>query len=412
MKKRSLIIAGVLIFSMSLVGCDVELPEFFDRFATEEDSDDDDKKESKYGYDTSDEVIKAFWKAYEDCDKEGFRMCFVDEKSAKKDGTTNTDDLVDNSYESAVKLKETVEFNLEEMTIESESCEKDIVKEEILEAFDIDEVVKSKVVVPLKQKIDGTVYNVNDEYEIITVLIDKKWYINDIKEKDARIVDETNTEPESNQEEITTASQQINDDDAYANCDKIEWGVSYALADDLPEFKASVSMYMEYDVPHILVALTNKYDKPITISGKASAKDSNGNIIGDTFIYFECIEACNTVLFDIPCYDGIPNGEIKWEEMEIEVADKESVQWNADWKLSPVSDTELQLDYELTFNGETPTTVDNIMGVLIDEKGLIVAVLTEGDFDLETGKGVLKVSDVDISSYKSLDVAFFANAYK
>ncbi|MBO4928471.1 MAG: hypothetical protein J5379_09525 [Clostridiales bacterium] len=146
------------------------------------------KKTQKNGFASSEEAIRAYWKAFSDCKKKEFQEVFPDPDAIKK-GKTNIDELIDSSLQQAKAVKDSVVIDLEGIEVETEKYDVDDIDSGIEKAYDIEKAEVSEVVVPLIQTVDGTDYQVEDIYEIITVRIDGKWFVANVEETDVRLLD-------------------------------------------------------------------------------------------------------------------------------------------------------------------------------------------------------------------------------
>ena len=423
MKKKLVTIMMATLMCTSLAACslkpsEVNRPQDVET-VDEKDDKEVDEKEDEEGFETSDEVIKAYWQAFADVKKSAFRECFPDPDKAKK-GVTNIEDTVDAQYETAKAAEDSVEIDLESIEIESENFDVEDVENGLGKLYDISKAKKSTVTVPMKQEVDGQIYDVEDIYEIVTVKIDGYWYISTVDELDARIVDSTEdpegtkeifvTIPEDPDEQPTT---EVGDPVSVSETDysKVNWGVTYPI-DGYEGLTISVTPYVDdYGIWYLIVGATNVYDTQITLSATAQAKDSTGAVIGDTFAYMD-IGSGNTNLFKIRCEEGkTPNGEIHWEDIKISESYRTYVPWVADWNISSPSDGELKLDYTITM--ADTATVGQVYGLLLDSKGYVIDVFD--DYIGDKGKTMTDDDTMyrsDIMQSGAADVAFFANPTK
>lgn len=129
---------------------------------------------------------------------------------------------------------------------------------------------------------------------------------------------------------------------------KINWGVSYSLDEQLPYLVVSIAPYVVYDEIHLLIGFTNLYNDNISLSGEAVALGADDAEIGSTYIYTGAIGGGNTVLADINCGDQKPDGRIRWKEITSETDTLTTyVPWEADWAIEDhISDSYLTVNYE------------------------------------------------------------------
>ena len=417
MKKKLSVVGLSLLMCFSLAACS---------FTSLRKNESTTEEETVEGFESSDEVIEAYWQAFVDVKKSEFRDCFPDPDKAKK-GETNIEDQIDDQYELAKAMEDSTEVDLDGITIKSENYDVDKVANNLNKAYDIEKAKISTVTVPLIQTVDEGTYHVNDIYEFVTVRIDGNWYISTINEIDVEIVDEPeNTTPTTvepieettettteNTESTTTTNPNVGDPVSVNETDysKVNWGVTYPI-DGYEGITISVTPYVDdYGTWYLVVGVTSLYEGQVTFSGSAEAKDANGNIIGDTFAYID-IGGGNTNIFTIRCDEGTtPNGEIHWEDIKITDSYKEYVPWAADWNIASNGDNELVLNYTIT--NDSSATVGQVYGLLLDTNGYVIDVFS--DYVSDVGTTITDSDSIyrtDIIRSGAADVAFFANPTK
>lgn len=418
MGKKILSVLLVLMMIFSLCGCGFSAVKLSK-----------DEKEDKQGFSSSEAVIQAYWQAFSDVRKSGFRECFPDPDDAKK-GTANVEDMVDSSYGLAEKMQDSVVIDLDNITVDASTCDIQDVNSEIANCYDVEDAEICDVVVPLLQTIDGVEYNVEDEYDITTICIDGNWYIIDVTETDVRIVDGAQEEPDTAEpslfpedteapaeteapllpEEPTEAVS--NPSTAITDYNKVNWGVSYPV-DGFPEITISVTPAVDdYGNGVLIIGITNNYDAPVTFSGTAKAKDTSGNYVGESFLFFRSIGSGNTVIDKITCYDGaVPSGEITWEDIQIDNGSAAYIPWKMEWQISNDGEDTAVLNYSITLSESAAP--GEIYGLILDKDGFVIDMFydyldTEGtQFD-----GELKCYRQGIVNLGVNDVALFLNPVK
>ena len=157
---------------------------------------------------------------------------------------------------------------------------------------------------------------------------------------------------------------------------KVLWGSRYQLFENMPGVVASVTPCKIYgDDYGLVVAITNLYSEEISFSGSASALGSNDSILGDTFIYNCCIGTGNTIISIIDCgNEEMPDGRIRWEELDLNQAMGKYVPWEADFKGSNDPYGGIQVDYELYTTSGAACSGDLIYALILDEDGFVVGV--------------------------------------
>lgn len=199
---------------------------------------------------------------------------------------------------------------------------------------------------------------------------------------------------------------------------KINWGVSYSLDEQLPYLVVSIAPYVAYDEIHLLIGFTNLYNDNISLSGEAVALGADDAEIGSTYIYTGAIGGGNTVLADINCGDQKPDGRIRWKEITSETDTLTTyVPWEADWAIEDhISDSYLTVNYEFYGAGGQAIVPGEVHFVLLDEQGNVLAkdMTYLGD---EVAAGEKYAGSEDIYSDKELlsatkDMAIFATSTK
>ena len=197
MRKKLLIVLTAVLLCFSLSACTYHWEVSFGKPAEEESKDDDDEDEDK-GFDSSKDVIRAYWQAFADVKKSGFRECFPDPDDAKKGSTENIDELVQSQYNMAKQCKDSITIDPDDIEIDKpvKVDVDDIVTLEnvnavVAEIFDIEKLEVTNVVVPMEQVVDGVTYHVEDCYEMVTARIDGRWYLINIMETEVRSVEES-----------------------------------------------------------------------------------------------------------------------------------------------------------------------------------------------------------------------------
>lgn len=426
MRKTLLVLSSLLLITASLAGCgkkaddDSNIIGKNDKPAIESTTESTELNED--GFISSEEVINAYWIAFDKCSKSDIELCFPSVDDVNGFWQSNIEENVNSSYETAKSCKDTAKVSLSDITVDSESIDKESLDNDLNKIFDIEKAEISTVHVPLVQTVNGVDYNVLDIYEFTTIRIDGNWYIAAIKEVDVKVIDEneqpttvesteeTTEEPETTEESGTnqnTETMQLSDLDTEYT--KVNWGVTYAPIEDAPNLFVSVAPWVDsYGNPALLVAVTNMYDTNLNFSGNAYAKDSSGNYVGNYYAYLSNIGPGNTSVFKIICRDGgVPNGEIHWEDLKVEEGIKTYVPWEADWSISNEGNM-LTLDY--TVNMEQAATIGEVYGLVLDKDGNIIDIFTDYISDEKsTITTSTQLYRENIATSGASDVALFMN---
>ena len=199
---------------------------------------------------------------------------------------------------------------------------------------------------------------------------------------------------------------------------KINWGVSYSIDEQLPYLVVSIAPYVAYNEIHLLIGFTNLYSDDISLSGEAIALGADDSEIGDTYIYTGPIGGGNTVLADINCGTQKPNGRIRWKEL-LPSTDLMTayVPWEADWSIEDhISDSYLTVNYEFYGANNQAIVPGEVNFLLLDEQGNVLA--KEMTYlDEEVAAGEKFVGSEDIYADKEVlsatkDMAVFACSAK
>lgn len=183
MKKILVVGTGMLALSACLLaGCrasyDTDLNGESHHYEYDEDSGKfEEVKEEDFGFDSSDEAIEAYWQAYSDCSKKGFKSCFPREDLLKDGAEVDCDEVIEEQLDNAKSIQDSIDIHVDDLRIESGELDIDDLDEAFTSAYYIEKARLSVVTVPMTQDVDGEEYEVEDKYEITTVRIDGRWYI-------------------------------------------------------------------------------------------------------------------------------------------------------------------------------------------------------------------------------------------
>lgn len=148
--------------------------------------------EGASGYDSSDEAIQAFWEGIATCSEDQLYSCFLDENVIPESAFQRIAAVVDSQYQVALARKDQIDIHTDKLSIDSVSVDPEDLPSHITNIVDIDEANISTVVVPLTQTVNGDDYEVNDNYEISTILVGDKWYVESIDNLGTDVVSQPN----------------------------------------------------------------------------------------------------------------------------------------------------------------------------------------------------------------------------
>ena len=412
--KKFLALGCAVVLCLSMTACS------FGKLGTVNQKEPTTEEEVEEGFESSEDVITAYWKAFADVKKSAFRECFPDpDKASRK---INIEDTVQEQYDLAKEMQDSVDIHLDDIEINTTKVDVDDYDHDVMKAYDVEKVEYCEVEVPITQVVDGTSYEVLDCYVVYTVRIDGNWYISELEEAAATVQDPIETptttptveEPTTTTEEEPTTTTEVGDPVSVNETDysKVNWGVTYSPLEDMPGVTISVTPMIDGNGTYtLIVGVTNMYNVPINFSGQANAKDSAGNYIGDAFIYLSSIGYGNTAIATIYCPDGVPNGEIHWDELQISEGYSEYVPWAADWDATAPDANTLELSYSVTMTEST--NPGDVYGLILDDKGFVIDVF----HDYVSDKGTTVSSSTskyrkDITQLGVSDVALFINPTK
>lgn len=203
------------------------------------------------------------------------------------------------------------------------------------------------------------------------------------KETETEALTEITTEaPETTAESAAsvTNSQQLTPEEILASLpsdyNRVNWGVKYPLSDSYPGIFISIAPYKLYDDYCLIYAITSIYNDTISLSANAYAKDKDGNVIGETFVFVPALARGMTYVNMIYCDEGTPDGSIRWEEFEVLPKTYERVvAWEADLQATgDYNDGVLTAEYNLYSTEDVTMTPGDVTILLTDENGNITGL--------------------------------------
>ncbi len=189
---------------------------------------------------------------------------------------------------------------------------------------------------------------------------------------------------------------------------KVKWGVQYSPT-GLDYLVVSIAPFFNEDEYHLIIGVTNLYNKTIAFDGSGYAKNSSGENIGEVSVYEPAIGPGNTAIFDVAC-DGIPTGEIHWDEIQIPESVFEDAYWESDWVLGTDNDSYLKIDYTLYSSDKFAPGYVKVL--VLDKDGYIIDYAY--DYQAEEGTSIPGTLDFFKSDFNGnfSDIALFANPTK
>ena len=183
LKKLMLLCLGTCLTAATLTGCGFS---FEKQWVWDSDSGKfEEVNYEEYGYDSSESAIKALWKGFAKCDEDKLSSCLISGDIAKSGYREDVDEFSDELLDAIMEIVEAAEDkgvvidykNLEITDTEDYDIDEDDDMEDLPDIFDIDGAELCTVIVPETQEVDGTVYEIEETYEMITVCIHDRWFI-------------------------------------------------------------------------------------------------------------------------------------------------------------------------------------------------------------------------------------------
>ena len=182
--KKLLTVVSILILTISLTACSL-LPGDKDKPVDP----------AAVQFESSEEVIQAYFNAFKTVSKDDFIKCFPADET----------ELALKQYNHAESLESTVTFR-DVVFGESKIYDLANLNEEIVKSYNITRAETTDVTFKLDQIIDGTTYAVNDYYTIITIKLDSGWYIAQVIDTGADLDESELPAEDSKNNETTTYS--------------------------------------------------------------------------------------------------------------------------------------------------------------------------------------------------------------
>lgn len=195
LKKLMVLCLGTCLTVATLTGCEFS---FDKQWVWDSDSEKfEEVNYEDYGYDSSESVVKDFWKAFAKCDedklKDGLYCGDIAYAEYHKDVDDSRDDFLDDIMEFVESAEDkgiTINYKDVEIT-DTDDYDLDSDKiEEFAEVCDIKDAEMCTVIVPETQEVDGSVYEIEETYEMITICVHDRWFLLKFDCTDAQIVEE------------------------------------------------------------------------------------------------------------------------------------------------------------------------------------------------------------------------------
>ncbi len=175
-------------------------------------------------------------------------------------------------------------------------------------------------------------------------------------------------------------------DSLSSDYNKVLWGSVYSVIEQYAGIVVSVTPCLTGDDYGLLVAVTNLYNEPMAFSGKAQAKGTGEEIIGETYFSEDCIGTGNTVIKIIDCGDTYPDGRIHWEDCMAEAADGVNATWSGDYAVTgDPANGSITINYNIHIADGSAAKLDEAVIVLLDENGMAITAITAYPDDIPAG---------------------------
>ena len=143
------------------------------------------------GYDSTEDVILALWEGFADCSEEQLYSCFLDENVISARAFKKIEEVVDSQYQVALNMKDSIVVHTDKITMDTESIEPEKLPSHITNIVEVEEANISTVVIPFTQTYNGTDYEVNENYEISTIFVNGKWYVDTVDSLGADVISQS-----------------------------------------------------------------------------------------------------------------------------------------------------------------------------------------------------------------------------
>ncbi|SEL68652.1 hypothetical protein SAMN04487770_11516 [Butyrivibrio sp. ob235] len=216
--------------------------------------------------------------------------------------------------------------------------------------------------------------------------------------------DSESSNTSANTASYLNADAQATLDKLESDYNKVKWGVQYSPT-GMDYLVISVTPFYTEDDYHLIVGVTNLYNKAIVFDGTGYAKASSGENIGEFSLYESAVGPGNTAIFDVPCTD-VPTGEIHWDEIQIPDSSFKDAYWESDWSVG-TDNGDLKIDY--TVYSADKFTPGYIKALVLDENGYVIDYVY--DYSADEGKSITGTLQFYKSEFNGTcaDVAFFVN---
>lgn len=151
----------------------------------------------EYGYDSSESVINAFWKAFAKCDEDKLSDCLYCGDIAYAEHRKTVDDSRDDFLDDIMEFVESAEdkgvtINYKDVEItdtDGHDLDSDEI-EELAEVCSVEDAEICTVIVSETQEVDGTIYEIEETYEMITMCVHGRWFLVSLDNTDVEIIEE------------------------------------------------------------------------------------------------------------------------------------------------------------------------------------------------------------------------------
>lgn len=193
---------------------------------------------------------------------------------------------------------------------------------------------------------------------------------------------------------------------------KVHWENQVSFIPEYPGIVGSAILGQYYDDLILIVAITNLYDTPVSISVSPAAYDQNGDLIADTFMYESALGGYNTTVDYIWLGDEIAY-YVDWNEADVSSAYGEYIPWLADWSVTgDITTGSADFNYSLYTSDNTPFEGTDVAVLFLDADGYVTGFGEDYISTEEGAKGkvdhVVTVENEDFLK-DTTQVAMFSN---
>ena len=231
-------------------------------------------------------------------------------------------------------------------------------------------------------------------------------------------------DPDSSPYEFFVEGEPLNynlvDEDTYnalyesgSDYERINWESEFCI-EGCPSLVFSLAPYESYGIEFVLLGVTNVSDVPLSVGGGVVALDEDGNEVGYSYLYVNCLSSGDTYAYTIGCFDGEFGGDIDFESLDVRESYYLDGIWECDWSCS-YENNKMNIDMTMYNDSDYATTFNSVSTVLLDENGNVITVDIPYESATLDPSGShdfsFSVSGDESALKKTKNIALFVNPY-